>query len=109
MKWKRWGYIALGVIALAEILVPRLVHVDHAHFGFEDLPAFGSGYGLLSCILIIKVSKLLGKLWLMRPEDYYEGAESFVRALPSGIPENPPRDRREAPDTPSRGGGAPRH
>jgi hypothetical protein len=72
MNWKRWSYFSLAVIALAEILVPRLFPADHAHFWFEDLPAWGSGYGLLSCILIIKVSKLLGKLWLMRPEDYYE-------------------------------------
>jgi hypothetical protein len=72
MTWKRWSYAALAAIALAEILVPRLFHQDHAHFWFEDLPAFGSGYGLLSCLLIIKVSKWLGKLWLMRPEAYYE-------------------------------------
>jgi hypothetical protein len=71
-RWKRWGYGALAAIALAELLVPRLFHPDHAHFWFEDLPAWGSGYGLLSCVLIIKVSKLLGKLWLMRPEDYYD-------------------------------------
>ena len=75
MRIKRWFYISLTVIALAEILVPRLFHADHAHFWFEDLPAWGSGYGLLSCIAIIKVSKLLGKLWLMRPEDYYERHE----------------------------------
>ena len=72
MSWKRWSYVALAGIALGEILVPRLFPADHAHFWFEDLPAFGSGFGLLSCVLIIKVSKLLGKLWLMRDEDYYE-------------------------------------
>ncbi len=72
MTWKRWSEVALALIALAEIVLPRLLPADHAHFRFEDLPAFGSGYGLLSCILIIKVSKLLGKLWLMRPENYYD-------------------------------------
>ena len=45
---------------------------DHAHFWFEDLPAWGSIYGLVSCVVIIVVSKLLGKLWLMRREDYYD-------------------------------------
>ena len=75
MRIKRWSYISLAVIALAEILVPRLFHADHAHFWFEDLPAWGSGYGLLSCVAIIKVSKLLGKLGLMRPENYYEPYE----------------------------------
>ncbi len=74
-RWKRWSYGALGAIALGENLVPHLFPADHAHFWFEDLPAWGSAYGLLSCVLIIKVSKLLGKLWLMRPEDYYDPSE----------------------------------
>jgi hypothetical protein len=69
---KRWFYVALAGIALAEILVPHLLPTDHAHFAFEDWPAWGSIYGLVSCVLIIKVSKLLGKLWLMRREDYYD-------------------------------------
>lgn len=75
MRWKRWCYGALAAVALAEILLPRLFPGDHAHFWFEDLPAFGSAYGLLSCVLIIEVSKLLGKLWLMRREDYYDRLE----------------------------------
>ena len=43
-----------------------------SHFPFEDFPAWGSLYGLLSCVAIIVVSKLIGKLWLMRREDYYD-------------------------------------
>ena len=39
---------------------------------FEDWPAWGSLYGFVSCVAIIVVSKILGKLWLMRPEDYYD-------------------------------------
>jgi hypothetical protein len=72
MNWKHWAYAALAVIALGESLVPRLFPSDHAHFWFEDLPAWGSLYGFISCVLIIEVSKFLGKLWLMRREDYYD-------------------------------------
>jgi hypothetical protein len=72
VTWKRWLYLVLAGIALGEIVVPRLFHGDHAHFWFEDLPAWGSIYGLISCVVIILVSKLLGKLWLMRREDYYD-------------------------------------
>ena len=68
----RGFYAGLAVLALAEIVVPHLVETDHAHFAFEDLPAWGSLYGLVSCVLIIVVSKLLGKLWLSRPENYYD-------------------------------------
>ena len=69
---KRWFYAGLAALALGEIAVPRLFHADHAHFWFEDLPAWGSIYGLVSCVAIIVVSKLLGRLWLKRRENYYD-------------------------------------
>jgi hypothetical protein len=69
----RWLYTGLAVLALSEIAVPGLFGRDHAHFWFEDLPGWGSLYGFASCVAIIVVSKFLGKLWLTRPENYYEG------------------------------------
>jgi hypothetical protein len=69
---KRGFYIGLVVVALAEIVLPRVFHGEESHFWFEDLPAWGSLYGLVSCVAIIIVSKLIGKLWLMRREDYYD-------------------------------------
>lgn len=72
MAVKRWCYIGLAAIAIIEIAVPYLLHTDHAHFWFEDLPAWGSLYGLMACLAIIIVSKLLGKVWLVRPEHYYD-------------------------------------
>jgi len=69
---KRAFYVGLAVIALAEIILPLIFHDEKSHFSFEDFPAWGSIYGLLSCVAIIVVSKLIGKLWLMRREDYYD-------------------------------------
>ena len=69
---KRWFYATLAALALSEVVVPLLFGTDAAHFWFEDVPAWGSLYGLVSCVLIIVVSKLLGKLWLMRRENYYD-------------------------------------
>ncbi len=68
---KRWAYVGLAVVALAEIVLP-LVFGGHGHFSFESFPGWGSLYGLISCIAIIVVSKLIGKVWLMRREDYYD-------------------------------------
>jgi hypothetical protein len=70
--WARLWYGSLVALALSEIAVPRLLGTDHAHFWFEDLPGWGSLYGFVSCVAIIVVSKFLGKLWLTRPENYYE-------------------------------------
>lgn len=69
---KRWFYASLALIALGEIAVHFLFPADQAHFWFEDLPAWGSLYGLISCVAIIKVSKWLGHLGLMHPENYYD-------------------------------------
>jgi len=68
---KRWFYVGLAVAALAEIVVLLVFHEKH-NFPFESWPAFGSLYGLASCVAIIIVSKFLGKVWLMRREDYYD-------------------------------------
>ena len=66
-------YITLGLIAAAEVVLPIVLHDEaHHHFAFEGWPAFGSGYGFVSCVLIILVSKFIGKLWLMRKEDHYD-------------------------------------
>ena len=70
---KLWFYAGLAVVALAEIVLPRVFPSDHPHhFSFESWRAFGSIYGLVSCVVIIVVSKFFGKLWLMRREDYYD-------------------------------------
>ena len=67
-------YVTLVLIVAAEIVLPILYHDDaHPHhFDFEGWPAFGSVYGFVSCVVIILVSKLIGKLWLMRKEDHYD-------------------------------------
>ena len=71
-RMKRVFYAGLAVIALTEFGAPRLVHAESAEFWFENLPAWESAYGLISCVVIIIGSKLLGKLWLMRRENYYD-------------------------------------
>ena len=71
-RLKRWFYCSLAIMALAEIILPRVFPGGESHFSFEDFPAWGSLYGLISCVAIILVSKLIGKLWLMRREDYYD-------------------------------------
>jgi hypothetical protein len=69
---KRGLYVGLVLVALAEIVLPLIFGGEHPHFSFESLPAWGSLYGLISCVAIIIVSKLIGKAWLMRREDYYD-------------------------------------
>ena len=69
---KRWFYVGLAAVALGEIVLPRIFGGDDHHFSFESFPAWGSLYGLVSCVAIIVVSKLIGEVWLMRREDHYD-------------------------------------
>ncbi len=69
---KRWFYVGLAAVVVAEVVLPLVFPGDHSHFGFEHFPAWGSLYGLASCVVIIVVSKFLGKVWLMRREDHYD-------------------------------------
>jgi len=69
---KRAFYVGLAIVALAEIVLPLVLGAGHPHFAFESFPAWGSLYGLVSCAAIIIVSKLIGKAWLMRAENYYD-------------------------------------
>ena len=71
-RLKRWFYVGLVVVVVAEIALPLVFHGSHSHFSFESFPAWGSIYGFVSCIAIIVVSKLIGKAWLMRREDHYD-------------------------------------
>ncbi len=69
---KLWFYVGLVVVVAAEIVLPLVFHGGDHHFPFESWPAWGSLYGLISCVAIIVLSKLIGKAWLMRSEDYYD-------------------------------------
>ena len=71
-RLKRGFYAGLVVAALADIVLPLVFGEGHPHFSFERFPAWGSLYGLISCVAIILVSKLIGKVWLMRREDHYD-------------------------------------
>lgn len=71
-RLKRGFYLGVSLIALAEVVLPQIFKSGEHHFMFESFPAWGSIYGLLCCLAIIVVSKLIGKIWLIRREDYYE-------------------------------------
>ena len=67
----RRAWLLLAVLA-AEVAVTHFLHLGHPYFWFERLPGFGSLYGFFSCVAIIFVSKLLGKLFISRKENYYD-------------------------------------
>lgn len=69
---KKIFIIALVLVAGLEILTVNILHLGHGHFWFENLPAFGSGYGLISCLIIIVLAKFILAPILGKKEDYYD-------------------------------------
>lgn len=64
-------YVSLILSIIAGILIN--LYIPHeVHFFWEKLPIFSAVFGFLGCIIIIFVSKAIGKIWLQKEEDYYE-------------------------------------
>ncbi|MBW7957868.1 MAG: hypothetical protein H3C68_08265 [Deltaproteobacteria bacterium] len=69
MRLLKWAFYAAVIIFVGlDFVIPR----HHLHFYWDEIPGFSAVFGFISCVLIIIVSKALGKLWLQRKEDYYE-------------------------------------
>lgn len=69
-KLKLYFYSLLVILVILDIFVEK-----HPHYGWERLFGAYALYGFFSCVLIVIVSKLIGKLWLQKPENYYDGDE----------------------------------
>jgi hypothetical protein len=74
-KLKKMLYISLVVIVISDIVV-YVLHLKHAHYTWDNIPGWGAFYGFVSCVLIILVSKFIGKQGgVMKKEDYYDKQE----------------------------------
>lgn len=68
--------IKIGAYSTAALLVfiDFFVHRDPHHLVIdaEKMTGFYSIYGLVACVLIIVISKSIGKYLLLKKEDYYD-------------------------------------
>jgi hypothetical protein len=65
---KRLFHLSIVVTSLLGFFISR----DDAHFWWEEIPVFFSGYGLVGCVIIVAVAKTLGYRYLLKKEDYYD-------------------------------------
>ena len=65
---KRFAYGLLVLLIAVDFIIPR----HDIHFFGDKIRGFWSLFGIISCVLIIVVSKWIGQNWLMRDEDYYD-------------------------------------
>lgn len=70
---KRWHWIALALLtAVAVVAQGVMPHHEGGHW-WDLIPGSYAAYGFVGCAAIIFVSKWIGKLWVQRPEGYYDG------------------------------------
>ena len=65
---KKIAYGILVLLVMVDFIIPR----HEVHFFGDKIPGFWSLFGLSACVVIIIVSKWLGKNGLMKDEDYYD-------------------------------------
>ena len=64
---KRISYAMLILIIVIDFFIPR----HEIHFIGDKIPGFWSIFGFIACILIILISKWIGRLGIMQDENYY--------------------------------------
>lgn len=69
---KKWHWVALGVLTIISLILEFTFLADYDSHWWNKIPAFYAIWGFLSCIVIIYVSKWLGKLFIFRKENYYD-------------------------------------
>jgi drug/metabolite transporter (DMT)-like permease len=67
IHWILLALLNLGTLAL------YFFGPEHPHpHAWDAIPLFYAAYGFVGCVLIIVVSKALGKALLQKREDYYD-------------------------------------
>jgi hypothetical protein len=68
LKVLKWIiYLIMAATIVFDILIPS----HEAHFFGDKIPAFWSAFGLIGCVLMIRIMKGISHAWLMKKEDYY--------------------------------------
>ncbi len=63
----RGFFVFLAVLIVVDLFIPK-----HAHFYWEEAPAFFAAFGYISCVLLIYLARGI-RVLIMRDEDYYDG------------------------------------
>ena len=65
---KKLAYGILVLLIVFDLIIPR----HEVHFFGEKILGFWSVFGFIACVLIIIVSKWIGRIGLRQDENYYD-------------------------------------
>lgn len=71
---KRWHWIVLSAVVLVSVVVELVAPRDpeKATHWWNAIPAFYALFGFVGCAVIILFSKVIGKLFVLKKENYYD-------------------------------------
>jgi len=64
-------YLVMAAAVVFDILLPRHEAPHDPLMKIVEFPVFWSFFGLIGCILMIRIAKGVAHAWLMKKEDYY--------------------------------------
>lgn len=67
-----WLPASAILIMLAGVVADMVGAAHEGHAGVFSFPGFWSMFGLLGCLVLAGVCKLAARLFLKRPENYYD-------------------------------------
>ena len=63
--------IICSLILLLSVVAEFFIHT-HVNHVWDKIPGINALFGFIACVILIIISKLIGKYWLKRDEDYYD-------------------------------------
>jgi hypothetical protein len=68
----RWLLVLAILIIIAGVVVDSIGAARGEHAGVFSIPGFWSVFGLVGCLILAGVCKLVARFFLKRPENYYD-------------------------------------
>lgn len=69
---KKWHWIVLGLIFGIALILEFTFLSDYKSHWWNHVPAFYALWGFLGSVVVIFISRWLGKLFILKDEDYYD-------------------------------------
>jgi hypothetical protein len=69
---KNWHWILLGSLLIVSLILEFTYLADYDSHWWNSVPAFYALWGGLGAIVLIFGSKVIGKIFILSEEDYYD-------------------------------------
>ncbi|MBN2467482.1 MAG: hypothetical protein JXD19_04965 [Deltaproteobacteria bacterium] len=67
-----WKLKVYGLLTLLVTVAAELMGTGDSTHQWDKIPGFYAMFGFISCVVLIVLSKFLGKWWLKKGEEYYD-------------------------------------